>query len=140
MAALWTWLKKLLQGSADEGVKSFEEEIAYLPDVKYEKRGLMSIPIGKIVGSVGRAHELNNTFHYRKRASTQRYHSMHEAMRAGRPSDPIQVVKVKRDKTETEYYVIDGHHRVATAKDAGFETINAIVTEVILPDNDAETC
>lgn len=133
---MWTWLKNLL---ADDGsVKSFEEEIAAFPEVTYEKRGLMSIPIRNIVGSVGRAHELNKAFHYRNRTTTQRYFAVNAAMRAGRPSDPIQVVKIKRDHDKAEYYVIDGHHRVATAIEEGFETINALVTEAILPDDDAE--
>ncbi|MBZ0307599.1 MAG: ParB N-terminal domain-containing protein [Anaerolineae bacterium] len=134
---MWTWLKNLL--SDDGRVKSFEEEIAAYPEVTYEKRGLMSIPLQHIVGSVGRAHELNKSFHYRKRSNTQRYVAVNEAMRIGRPSDPIQVVKIKRDRADSEYYVIDGHHRVATAIEEGFESINAFVTEVIVPENDAET-
>ena len=51
----------------------------------------------------------------------------------GTPSDPIKVMKVKRGERDTQYYVVDGHHRVAIAKSHHSKDIHAEVTEVIDP-------
>lgn len=129
--------KKLLgDDDADKKVKSFDEETADMPVKEVRKQGVASIAVGKIVGSVGRAHELDGRFRYRKRAVTRRYQSIEQAVQSGRPMDPIKVLKVKRKRRDTEYYVVDGHHRVAHAKLHGYHDINADVSEVIDTDED----
>ena len=132
------WLKKFFGSNDPSQVKSFDAESGQLNIRDYQKAGKASIKTGKIVGSVGRAHELDAEFRYRGRDLTDRYHSMNQANRDGRPSAPIKVIKVKRDRSESEYYVMDGHHRVAQAKKQGYDEMNAEVTEAIIEEERTE--
>jgi ParB-like nuclease domain len=137
---MWAWLKKLLgMGEKEKGrVKDFEEETTNFRSKRYERKGQQPIDTKKIVGSVGRAHELDDTFHYRERARTGRFQRIQDAMREGKPMEPIKVLRVKRDRRDSQYFVLDGHHRVAQAKEDGFDQMNADVTDVIPEDNDAD--
>ncbi len=138
---MWAWLKQLLGigAGAEDKVKNFDDVTTDEEIEEYRKQGKQPIPTEKIVGSVGRAHELDQNFRYRKRGITGRYTSIADAMREGKPMEPIKVVKVKRERAKTEYYVVDGHHRVAEAKKRGLDEMNADITEaVIKPDDDAE--
>lgn len=130
-----TWLKKKIGLAEDAGIKALADQIENVDGIETCKHGVISIPVKQIVGSVDRAHELNSSFRYRGRAITSRYHNINQAMRDGAPMKPIQVVKISgRDRCDSEFYVVDGHHRVANAKARGFDEINAQVTEIILPD------
>lgn len=135
---MWTWLKRLLLGSKNEDiVKSFDEATADIPHKEFRRIGQRSIETDKIVGSVGRAHELKSNFRYRERTTTGRYRSVEAAMREGKPMGPIKVVRVKRKRRDTEFYVVDGHHRVAEAKRHGLSEMNAEVTDVVIPSEDS---
>jgi len=133
-----SWLKKILgkDNSSEDRVKSFEEETSELNIEEYRKAGTQSIPLDKIVGSVGRAHELNSDFRYRGRSATDRYHNIEDALRAGRPARPIKVFKVEHEDGEEEYYVVDGHHRVSQAKQHGYGEMNADITEIIVSEKE----
>jgi CRP-like cAMP-binding protein len=88
-------------------------------------RGLVSIPVEAIVGSVGRWQALRSDFLYRTgRAMTQRFYRVGEAMQAGKVLPPIEVYKLK-----SSYYVLDGHHRVAMARRLGQDFLDAHVVE-----------
>jgi hypothetical protein len=117
-------------------LRSYYEDTSDLPEKEYHKVGTLPIPTEKIVGSVDRAHELDSQFHYIGRRVTGRFKRVDAAMREGKPQEPIKVLKVKRDKRETQYYVADGHHRVASAKAHHFDQINADITEVIARENE----
>jgi len=124
-------LRKIIKRLAEKSfVRSFYDDTADIPDKEYHKVGTQPIPTRKIVGSVDRAHELDGDFHYKGRRMTGRFKRVDSAMVEGKPQEPIKVVKVKRDKRETQYYVADGHHRVANAKSHHFDEINADITEV----------
>jgi uncharacterized ParB-like nuclease family protein len=127
------WLRDLFGGGEDRSqVKDFDEIMSRIGVAEYQKLGLQSIPTDQIIGSVGRAHELDANFHYRTRAATARYHRLSEFLAEGRPIDPIKVLKVVYPSGKIEYYVVDGHHRVAQAKQSGFAEMNADVTEAVL--------
>lgn len=62
----------------------------------------------------------------RVKLDTNQFETYAEAMRDGAQFPPITVVHV----TDTDhYYVVDGWHRVAAARDAGLEDIDATVSE-----------
>jgi hypothetical protein len=127
---LW---KRWSQDSQNAEMKDFTEAIApFEGRIKYQPIGITSIKIAHIVGSVGRAHELDKNFHYRKRHVTERYSRSAIEMMRGGASRPIKVYMLKREDSVAEYYVLDGHHRVATAIQEGFDEINAEIIEAIV--------
>jgi hypothetical protein len=128
-----------LLGSGHGDVRSFEHEIeASGAIVGRSDRGYKEIPTTKIVGSVGRAQNLRSDFFYKSGRVTARFTSIGRAMAEGRTLPPLEVYKVKmgrpandarEQKPVTEYYVVDGHHRVAMAKKLGQDYLDAHVVE-----------
>jgi hypothetical protein len=87
------------------------------------------IDVSKIVGSVDRCNSITATFLPKKdRERSQRFRSVLRAMQNDIPLPPIEVYQLQR-----EYYVIDGHHRVAAAIKLKLAYLDAIVTPVVLP-------
>ena len=104
-------------------------------------RGIVVVPTRQIVGSVSRHQNLRSDFFYRTgEAMTQRFRRIGEAMQAGRVLPPVVLYKLQRhdpsgrSEERTEYYVVDGHHRVAMARKLGQEYLDAYVTEYISRD------
>ncbi len=119
------------KNSKANSVKNFYQEVAGLSDKETRPVGVCSINITDIVGSVGRAEELDANFRFKNQGWTDRHQRIEQRVRQGQPMDPIKVFKVQSDR-QAEYYVVDGHHRVAVAKRSGFFSMNADVTEVVL--------
>jgi hypothetical protein len=91
------------------------------------------VPIEQIVGSVDRARAMRSDFFYRGRALTARFTRIGEALKQGKPLPPIELYQLKAPPRGTqapavsEYYVLDGHHRVAMARQLGQAYIEANV-------------
>jgi hypothetical protein len=89
--------------------------------------GMRTIPVNRIVGSVDRAVDFDRFFRPRKRGDLhQRLKSLRQAF-ADRPIPPISVYEAS-----DLYFVSDGHHRVALAREDGAEFIDAEVTAIRL--------
>ena len=88
--------------------------------------GTRAIPVERIVGSVNRWQEFDSRFHSRK--VKPRLLSIMQALQRGVILPPIEVYKVQDD-----FYVIDGNHRVAAAKQFGQEFIDAQILEILPP-------
>ena len=127
------WLKRLLGRHGD--LKSFRDEVEQAGGIAGRSRvGPQVLPIEKIVGSVDRAKAMRSDFFYRSgRAVTARFERIGEAMQQGKALPPIEVYKLKARRPGrpappvSEYYVVDGHHRVAMARKLGQEYIEANV-------------
>ena len=97
--------------------------------------GLRAVEVRKIVGSVGRARALRDDFGYRRgRAITERHRRVGRALQEGKPLPPLELYKVpgapgRPARRASEYYVLDGHHRVAMARRLGQEFLDAHVVE-----------
>lgn len=123
----------LLHGQA----KSFETEVEGAGITARVEGGMKIIPAAKIVGSVGRSQNLRSDFFYRTGAAmTARFRRIGQAMEEGKVLPPIEVYKAKlprkdgdQEVQKTEYYVVDGHHRVAMAKKLGQDYLDAHVVE-----------
>ena len=89
-------------------------------------RGTMSVPIEKIVGSVGRYHEFDAHFKPKGYDSEDRLQGIKKSMREGRPIPPISLYQIKN-----KFYILDGHHRYSAAKEIGFKDIRSHVLELI---------
>lgn len=88
--------------------------------------GEQLIPIASIVGSVDGASQLfDRSFRPVSERARARLGSVLVAMRQGEPLPPIEVYAWRG-----EYYVLDGHHRVAAACAVGSAFISAHVIEV----------
>jgi hypothetical protein len=93
-----------------------------------------SIPVRRIVGSVSKAHRLTPNFLPREeKARSRRFRKVQQAMSTGVILPPIDVYALRQ-----EYYVIDGHNRVAAAIANGIQYLDAHVHECILPERGVE--
>ncbi|MBI3973759.1 MAG: universal stress protein [Chloroflexi bacterium] len=111
------------------GVRSFAEDLAAAGPTMPVSLGIREVPVDRIVGSVGRAHELDAEFRPRSadRRADPRFQRIEEALTAGKALPPLQLYKLGYD-----YYVLDGHHRVAVARALGIGELEAEVAEYIL--------
>ena len=90
--------------------------------------GLRIVPVSNIVGSVNRWQDFDAKFRVRNRTTYHRYQRIKRAVERGEILPPVQLYKVK-----DRYYVVDGNHRVAVAKEVGQAYIDAYVTEYLPP-------
>jgi hypothetical protein len=120
--------------SAPEGrVRSFVDDAARYRPLVQRPLGLRTVALDRIVGSVGRAHELGADFLPRHAPSGDtRYQRIRIALARGEVLPPVELYKLGYD-----YYVLDGNHRVAAARALGQPEIDAVVTE-FLPVDDAD--
>jgi hypothetical protein len=89
--------------------------------------GEQFIPVASIVGSVDGASQLfDRNFRPVSDRARGRLGSVLVAMRQGEPLPPIEVWAWRG-----EYYVLDGHHRVAAARALGSDYISAHVIDVV---------
>ncbi len=124
------WLDRLGLGRSDTAgrglAKSFREEQKKEKAYEYRKRGRFSVPLERIVGSVGRYHDFDNRFQPRQGLPTERLERIRKAMRQGRDFPPVDLYQIKDD-----FYVSDGHHRVTAAMQLGRKEITAEVIEFL---------
>jgi nucleotide-binding universal stress UspA family protein len=89
------------------------------------ERGIQSVPLNAIVGSVGRYTDFTRTFLPRREEDQQRWAKVKAVfMETGASLPPIEVYKVGE-----VYFVVDGNHRVSIARQEGFTFIEARVIE-----------
>ena len=108
-----------------------EERHVLLPDVPTLKeqgvnvlfavnRGVCDVPLEQIIGSVGRYQDFDGRFRIKSHVPPERLLKIKEALRQGKPLPPVKLYQIK-----DEYYVLDGNHRVAAAKEFGHDSIRA---------------
>jgi hypothetical protein len=112
-------------------IKSFHAAASLAGAALPRPLGLREIPVSHITGSVGRWTELGADFLPRRgqhnRDGDQRRRRVEAAVRRGMILPAIEVYRVG-----DEYFVLDGHHRVAVAKATGQLYIDADVTDYLL--------
>src|SRR5215208_6193954 len=102
------------------------EEVSRAPR-QLREAGEQFIPVASIVGSVdGASQVFDRNFRPVSDRARARLGSVLAAMRQGEPLPPIEVWAWRG-----EYYVLDGHHRVAAARALGSDYISAHVIEVV---------
>ncbi len=105
--------------------------------------GYRAVPLAKVVGTVGRADTLRSDFFHRLGPTvTERYYRVEEAMRRDKPLPALELYRMVRrgergSAQPSEYYVLDGHHRVAVARKLGLEYLDAHVVEYKVADDGA---
>ncbi len=87
-------------------------------------RGLRTVPVAQIVGSVGRCSEFARDFMPTRASVVERWKRVDRAYHRGEELPPVSLYKVGGS-----YFVLDGHHRVSVASYHGVEWIDAEVTQ-----------
>ena len=122
-----------LKHSRTEEVKSFKENQKNEEAFETIDRGICSVPVNQIVGSVGRYHDFDGKFRLKQHVPSERLQNIRRAMREGKPLPRVKLFKIKN-----EYYVLDGNHRVSAAKEFGYQDIDANIVEFIPSKNTLE--
>ena len=98
-----------------------------LENVNQVNLGIKTIPIDKIVGSLGRYQDFTQEFLPAKERVSAKYESVKDLLLAGKILPPIKVYQIL-----DRYFVIDGHHRVTVAKkELNAKDIDAEVIKIL---------
>lgn len=87
--------------------------------------GTRTVPLNKIVGSVGRYRDFTRTFLPRSGVSPERWARIDAILHSLEGYPPIELYKIGE-----VYFVRDGNHRVSVARANGLTHIEAYVTEI----------
>jgi hypothetical protein len=87
-------------------------------------RGMRTVPISQIAGSLNRYHEFDSAFLPKNDGNAARWQSVDQAFYQEVSLPPIVLYKVG-----DVYFVVDGHHRVSVAREQDAEFIDAEVRE-----------
>lgn len=90
------------------------------------ERGIQEVPLGRIIGSLGREREFNRVFLPREEALRNRWEEVHDMAQGPEGFQSVELYQVG-----DAYFVIDGHHRVSVARALGAPTIEAHVREFL---------
>ncbi len=119
-------LKGAWRGRRRNLVKNFNEDQRDACAFDTIDRGTQCVPLEKIVGSVGRYQDFDGQFRPRQHLPPERFESVKKAMREGRRLPPVKLYQIK-----DEFYVLDGNHRIAAAKELKHSEIEADIVEFI---------
>ncbi|NOX33589.1 MAG: ParB N-terminal domain-containing protein [Deltaproteobacteria bacterium] len=114
-------------------VCSFNEQQEQEEDVEFISHGVKTVDLGKIIGSVGKYYDFDSQFRPKKHISGKRFTDIKRAMRDGKYLPPVKLYQIRDG-----YYVLDGNHRVAAAKELGRFDIQAKVVELLSAKNTME--
>jgi hypothetical protein len=117
-------LSGLLGRGAAPDLLPLDEATERLRPFSRRHLGLQAIPVRQIVGTDSRGADFDRDFLPRRPEIGPRWRGVEEAFPEG-GFPPIAVYKLGE-----AYFLLDGHHRVAIARQRGMETIDAEVTEL----------
>jgi DNA-binding Lrp family transcriptional regulator len=127
---LWSWITRRGNWRSDKPPECDAETVRCLEDAQLGEegfdardRGLRTVPLARIVGSVGRYQDFDARFRLRP---SERLSHIKQAMRQGKPLPPVRLYQVR-----DAYYVLDGNHRIAAAKELGHDDILAHIVELV---------
>jgi hypothetical protein len=103
---------------------SYEEVRASLHLAGSIDRGLETVRLDAIVGSLNRYHDFDRAFLPVKNVTASRWENIDLAYYQHKDLPPVLLYKVGQ-----VYFVVDGHHRVSVAREQGQEEIEAEVRE-----------
>jgi hypothetical protein len=121
--AFWNEIRRLLSGRSNRLLswQDVEEEL-HLSD--FVDREVVSVPLDRIVGSVGRYREFDRAFMPKLDSTAPRWRSIARAY-----FDEVRLPPITLYKVEDIYFVVDGHHRVSVARELGRAFVDARVIE-----------
>jgi len=128
------FFKNFFSSKEDENhVPSFNEQQAQEEDVQFIDHGVKTVSLEHIIGSVGKYYDFDSHFRPKKHMFGKRFSDIKKIMREGKFLPPVSLYQIRND-----YYVLDGNHRVAAAKELGRFDIQAKVIELLSAKNTME--
>ncbi len=130
------FFKNLFSPKQDEEnnhIPSFNEQQEKEEGVEFIDHGIKTVDLEKIIGSVGKYYDFDSQFRPKKHVAVKRFADIKKAMREGKSLPPVKLYQIRHD-----YYVLDGNHRVAAAKELGRFDIQANVIELLSAKNTME--
>jgi hypothetical protein len=115
---------RIVTGRPDRNLLPLEEVSHKLRLFEQTYVGIRPIPVARIVGTAGRTQDFDKDFLPLRKDTRERWTRLERAYPEG-GFPPIIVYQVR-----DSYFVVDGHHRVAIAKQKKIEYIDAEVTEL----------
>jgi hypothetical protein len=115
---------RIVTGSSDSSLLPLDEVSQRLQLFEQSYVGIRPIPVAKIVGTAGRTQDFDKDFLPLREETRERWERIERAYPEG-GFPPIIVYRVR-----DSYFVVDGHHRVAIAKQKKIEFIDAEITEL----------
>jgi len=115
-------------GLLDQPVRCFEQVMREEPALNRRDLGVMPVPVDRIVGSVSRCKDVSVNFlpRHKSRGRLDRLNGVRQAMKRDSILPPVELYRLR-----DEYYVVDGHHRVAVAKEMDMAYLDAHVTDLL---------
>src|SRR5918999_1876955 len=112
------------EDAASDGLLCFDDLRKIPGSVGRAYRGIRTVPVGQIGGSVGRCSEFDRDFMPARTSVKERWKRIDRAFHQGEELPPVSLYKVGGF-----YFVLDGHHRISVAYFHGVGWIDAHVTE-----------
>lgn len=125
--SLWRKIVARVTGRSNE-LLPFDQVRHALPYRGQRDIGLQTVPLDRIVGSVGRYRDFDRAFLPTQRQTTERWVNISKARYKDVPLPPVELYKIG-----DVYFVKDGNHRVSVARDRDQVDIDAYVTEIDIP-------
>jgi hypothetical protein len=124
-ASLRRWRDRLRRDSAHERLLSFDEAKGAQVQWSQAYRGMRTVEVEKIAGSVGRYRDFDGSFLPRKESMGDRWSRIDRAYHRG-----VELPAVSLYKIGDAYFVRDGNHRVSVARYHEAAAIDAEVVEL----------
>jgi hypothetical protein len=104
---------------------SYDEVANRLRSRQQIEMGTQTVPLSKIVGSVGRYRDFTRTFLPRQGINAERWARVDAVMNSMEGFPPVELYRIG-----DVYFVRDGNHRVSVARANNLDQIEAYVTEI----------
>ena len=117
-------LSRAVRGEQQRALVDLDEVRERLGVIEESYMGIRAVPVARIVGTAGRSRDFDRDFLPRDLTVRERWRRVEQAFPRG-DFPPIVAYEV-----DDLYFVVDGHHRVAVAKQRGVEMIDAEVTRL----------
>ena len=106
-------------------LKELQREQTSIYQLPRAEIGVQSVPVDKIVGSLGRSHDFDSAFMPLNDRSRDRWISIDRLYHQTENLPPVKLYQVGG-----EYYVVDGHHRISVIRNHGQLYVEAEVTRL----------
>ena len=127
-ASLHRLAARIRGGPSSAHLPSFEESRRAVGAYNRVHLGTRVVPVGKIVGSVGRSTEFDPAFLPTRVSARTKWRRIDRAFHRGEELPPVILFKLG-----DAYFVLDGNHRVSMYRYHGVEWLDADVTEFHVP-------